>query len=162
MKKRFLFVLFCSVFIIESFSQDNKSIEKFIKGNISDKTAALREAEGNESVWLSNQAITFVLQSHELLGKDSEIDALAVAAILSMPNEYVSKSSDTARTYLLFWLNGDIEGANAYLEIFCKKSDTPKQYVQKWIPIVAASQSVKGHEEEKELLHTWLDVVEYE
>lgn len=101
MKKRFLFVLFCSVFIIESFSQDNKSIEKFIKGNISDKTAALREAEGNESVWLSNQAITFVLQSHELLGKDREIDALAVAAILSMPNEYVSKSSDTVRDIIL-------------------------------------------------------------
>lgn len=71
-------------------------------------------------------------------------------------------SSDTARTYLLFWLNGDIEGANAYLEIFCKKSDTPKQYVQKWLPIVAASQSVKGNEKEREFLLSWTDVVDYE
>lgn len=71
-------------------------------------------------------------------------------------------SSDTARTYLLFWLNGDIEGANAYLDIFCKKSDTPKQYVQKWLPIVAASQSVKGNEKEREFLLSWTDVVDYE
>ena len=55
-------------------------------------------------------------------------------------------SADVARTYLLFWLTGDIEGANAYLDLFCKKSDTAKQYVQKWMPIVAASQSVKGNE----------------
>ena len=53
-------------------------------------------------------------------------------------------SADVARTYLLFWLSGDIEGAELYLNTFCKKSDTAKQYVQKWMPIVAASQSVKG------------------
>ena len=35
-------------------------------------------------------------------------------------------SADVARTYLLFWLAGDIEGANAYLDLFCKKSDTAK------------------------------------
>ena len=33
-------------------------------------------------------------------------------------------SADVARTYLLFWLSGDIEGANIYLDTFCKKSDT--------------------------------------
>lgn len=71
-------------------------------------------------------------------------------------------SSDTARTYLKFWLNGDIDGANAYLDIFCKKSDTPKQYVQKWMPIVAASQSVKGNEREREFLLGWTNVVDYE
>ncbi len=71
-------------------------------------------------------------------------------------------SADVARTYLLFWLNGDMEGADHYLEIFCKKSDTAKQYVQKWLPIVAASQSVKGKPEEKEFLMGWVNVVEYE
>ena len=55
-------------------------------------------------------------------------------------------SADVARTYLLFWLNGDIEGAKKYLELFCRKSNTARQYVQKWMPIVAASQSVKGNE----------------
>lgn len=71
-------------------------------------------------------------------------------------------SADAARTYLLFWLNGDIEGAKQYLDMFCKKSNTAKQYVQKWMPIVAASQSVKGNAKEREFLLTWVDVVEYE
>ncbi len=71
-------------------------------------------------------------------------------------------SADVARTYLLFWLAGDTETAKKYLDLFCKKSDTAKQYVQKWMPIVAASQSVKGNEQERELLLSWVNVVDYE
>ncbi len=71
-------------------------------------------------------------------------------------------SADAARTYLLFWLAGDIDGAEKYLKLFCQKSDTAKQYVQKWIPIVAASQSVKGKAEEREFLLHWVNVVDYE
>ena len=71
-------------------------------------------------------------------------------------------SADVARTYLLFWLNGDIEGAKYYLDVFCAKSNTAKQYVQKWMPIVAASQSVKGNEKEREFLLSWVSVVDYE
>ena len=71
-------------------------------------------------------------------------------------------SADVARTYLLFWLSGDISGAEAYLDLFCKKSDTAKQYIQKWLPIVAASQSVKGRHEEREFLLNWVNVVDYE
>lgn len=71
-------------------------------------------------------------------------------------------SADAARTYLLFWLNGDIDSAKKYLDLFCKKSNTAKQYVQKWMPIVAASQSVKGNEKEREFLLSWIDVVDYE
>ncbi len=71
-------------------------------------------------------------------------------------------SADVARTYLLFWLNGDIDGAKKYLELFCQKSNTAKQYVQKWMPIVAASQSVKGNEKEREFLLSWVSVVDYE
>ena len=71
-------------------------------------------------------------------------------------------SADVARTYLLFWLAGDIGGAEFYLNTFCKKSDTAKQYVQKWMPIVAASQSVKGNEKERELLMSWVGVVDYQ
>ena len=71
-------------------------------------------------------------------------------------------SADVARTYLLFWLNGDIAGAELYLNTFCKKSDTAKQYVQKWMPIVAASQSVKGNEKEREFLASWVGVVDYQ
>ena len=71
-------------------------------------------------------------------------------------------SADVARTYLLFWLNGDIDGAAFYLDTFCKKSDTAKQYVQKWMPIVAASQSVKGNDKEREFLMSWVGVVDYQ
>lgn len=71
-------------------------------------------------------------------------------------------SADVARTYMLFWLAGDIEGAEKYLELFCQKSGTDKRYVQKWMPIVAASQSVKGHEKEREFLMSWIDVAEFQ
>ena len=71
-------------------------------------------------------------------------------------------SADVARTYLLFNLNGQSELAEKYLDLFCKKSDTAKQYVQKWLPIVAASQSVKDKKEEREFLLSWVDVVDYE
>ena len=71
-------------------------------------------------------------------------------------------SADVARTYLLFSLEGDKEAASIYLETFCKKSDTAKQYVQKWMPIVAASQSVKGNHAEREFLSHWVGVVDYQ
>ncbi|MEG0273178.1 MAG: phosphotransferase [Hydrogenoanaerobacterium sp.] len=71
-------------------------------------------------------------------------------------------SADVARSYLLFWLAGEIDNAEMYLNLFCKKSDTAKQYIQKWLPIVAASQSTKGRPEEREFLLHWVDVVDYE
>ena len=71
-------------------------------------------------------------------------------------------SADVARTYLLFLLDGNKEGAKKYMELFCKKSDTARQYIEKWLPIVAASQSVKGNSEERELLLSWVDVVDYQ
>ena len=71
-------------------------------------------------------------------------------------------SADAARTYLLFCLSGDNETADKYLDLFCIKTDTAKQYVQKWMPIVAASQTVKGNEKEREFLHSWVNVVDYE
>lgn len=71
-------------------------------------------------------------------------------------------SADVARTYLMLCLTDSAEVADRYLKLFCDKTDTAKQYVTKWLPIVAASQSVKGIEEEQELLNKWVNVVEYE
>ena len=71
-------------------------------------------------------------------------------------------SADVARTYLTFMLSGDKEAAETYLKLFCQKSDTAKQYVQKWMPIVAASQSVKGNAEEREFLMSWVNVVDWQ
>ena len=70
-------------------------------------------------------------------------------------------SADIARTYLLFWLNGDISGAEMYLDAACRKSDTPKRYVQQWMAIVAASRLIEGNEKEHEFLRSWVDSEEY-
>lgn len=71
-------------------------------------------------------------------------------------------SADAARTYLLFTLAGQIETAEKYLNLFCQLSDTARQYVQKWIPIVAASQLVKSKKEEEAFLTRWIEVVDYQ
>lgn len=71
-------------------------------------------------------------------------------------------SADTARTYLLFKLAGDDKTAEDYMTLFCKKSDTARQYVDQWLPIVAASQMAKGKPHEREMLGKWVDVCQYE
>ena len=71
-------------------------------------------------------------------------------------------SADVARTYLLFKLEKKDALAEKYLNLFCRKTDTAKQYVQQWLPIVAASQSVKGKPEGREFLLGWTNVVDYE
>ncbi|MCH5142699.1 MAG: phosphotransferase [Clostridiales bacterium] len=71
-------------------------------------------------------------------------------------------SADVARSYLLFCIAGKRELGDKYLKLYCKKSDTAIQYVQRWIPIVAASRLCKCKEEERKLLYSWIDVVEYE
>jgi len=71
-------------------------------------------------------------------------------------------SADVARTYLLFCLAGKEEIAKQYLLRFCEKSDTARQYVEAWLPIVAASQSVKDKPEEREFLRKWVDIANFE
>lgn len=68
--------------------------------------------------------------------------------------------ADAARSYLLFWLLGDIDGAERYLELFCKQSGVEKQAVQCWMPIVAAAQSVRCNEKTREFLLSWIDTAE--
>ena len=70
-------------------------------------------------------------------------------------------SGDAAITYLQFALK-DQETADLYLDLFCKKSDTAKQYVQKWLPIAAAAQLTKNVEEEREFLLRWADIIDFQ
>lgn len=67
-------------------------------------------------------------------------------------------SADAARTYLLFWLSGDIDGAQEYLELFCRMSGTDRNYVKKWMPLVAAVRTLSGKAAEHEFLHSWIDI----
>ena len=73
-----------------------------------------------------------------------------------------NSSADVARSYLLFYLAGKRELGDRYLKLYCKKSDTAIQYVQRWIPIGAASRLVKAPANEVEFLRRWIDVVDYE
>ena len=71
-------------------------------------------------------------------------------------------AADAARTYLTFVLKDQKDLGEKYLKLYCEKTDTARQYVERWMPIVAASQSVKGKPEERDLLLSWASVCEYE
>lgn len=70
-------------------------------------------------------------------------------------------SADVGRTYLLLSLHNPAL-AESYLDKYCLKSGTSKQYVQAWLPIVAAAHLLTAEEHEKEFLMRWIDVVDYE
>ena len=70
-------------------------------------------------------------------------------------------SADAAMTFLLFSLE-DEKKAEMYMKLFCEKSDTARQYVNRWLPIVAAAQMTKKKEKEKDFLMRWIDVAEYQ
>lgn len=71
-------------------------------------------------------------------------------------------SADSARTFLLFSMAGKDEIAEKYLNLFSEKSNIDKRLIQRWVPIVAATQMTKGKEEEQEFLSKWIDVVDYQ
>ena len=70
-------------------------------------------------------------------------------------------SADAAMSYLLF-AQKDQKAADLYLKMFCRKSDIAVQYVQQWLPIVAAAQLTKDNELEKDFLMQWIDVMDYQ
>lgn len=94
--------------------------------------------------------------SNVLLGDDGKVYILdwAHAAI-------GNASADAAMTYLQFALE-DQKKADLYLKMFCEKNDIAMQYVQKWLPIVAAAQMTKKHGAEREFLTSWTQVVEFD
>jgi aminoglycoside phosphotransferase (APT) family kinase protein len=69
--------------------------------------------------------------------------------------------ADAAITYMRFSLDNP-ELAEKYLRLFCKKADMPIQYIQTWMPIVAAFQLTKHKESERDLLEKWISVAEYQ
>lgn len=71
-------------------------------------------------------------------------------------------SADVARSFLLFSIEGKNELAEKYINLFSEKSGISKANIQRWIPIVAATQMTKGKEEEQEFLSNWINVVDYE
>jgi tRNA A-37 threonylcarbamoyl transferase component Bud32 len=66
-------------------------------------------------------------------------------------------SADAAISYLLFCISGKTDIAEEYLSLFCKKSDTAKQYIKKWLPLAAASQLLKYDGKAKEILTGFIE-----
>ena len=99
MKKQFVLLLIGLTLSGNVFGQEYK--KQFIKGNIQDKTTAVREASGQEGIWLSQKAIDFVLEYNEITGTDRDMDGLAVAAVLSLPNDYVSGLSESEKNQVM-------------------------------------------------------------
>ena len=71
-------------------------------------------------------------------------------------------SADAAKTFLVFSIEGNSELAEKYINLFSEKTGIAKSNIQRWIPIVAATQMSKGKEEEQEFLSKWINVVDYE
>jgi RIO-like serine/threonine protein kinase len=71
-------------------------------------------------------------------------------------------SADAARSYLIFCLNYSEATAEKYLDLFVGEDETERTHVNRWLPIVAASQSVKNKDGERDFLMRWVNVVEYE
>lgn len=88
MKKHFVTVfLFNSIFSMLFAQNASDGLKKFIKGNISDKTQAVKESTGAEASLLSTRGISFVVTNQPVLKDDRELSALAVASILALPKE---------------------------------------------------------------------------
>ena len=96
--KKILSLVFLMTAVFSLNAQASKI--KFIKGNIADKTSAVREANGSEAEWISNQAVAFCLENKAVLGNDRELDGLAVAAVLSYSPETVKKQTEAQKQTL--------------------------------------------------------------
>lgn len=73
-----------------------------------------------------------------------------------------SGAAGAAISYLLFEID-DHDLAKRYLDLYCKKSDTPKQVVRNWMSIVAAAELARRREgKATEFLMRWIDVVDYQ
>lgn len=102
MKKIFSFIIFTSL-LFHVFGKSNDTKTKFIKGNISDKTNALKESTGEDTAWLSEKAIIYALENKEFLGNDRDLDALVVSAILTITPEYISSIDNLQKSDLLLY-----------------------------------------------------------
>ena len=71
-------------------------------------------------------------------------------------------SADAARTFLIFSMQGEEKLANKYLDMFVKESGIDKRNIQRWIPIVAATQLTKENPDEEKFLRSWIDIIDFE
>ena len=70
-------------------------------------------------------------------------------------------SADAVMTYLYLLYKYKDKVAELYLDMFCEISKIEKWYVKRWIPIIAAAQTVNANEDQKRFLFGFVDVRKY-
>lgn len=137
MKKSF-FILTVLFFTSYSFSMGSKNQRNFVKGNIIDKTEAVKAASEVEIVDLAKAAIEFSLNYKEILGDDSELSALAISGITALPVEYIENSNMTEKNLIsekLIGLYSVFEDENVKIAVLNKISSF-KFSVENFIPLL--------------------------
>ena len=97
MKKK---IIGCCIFFIcvsFIFAEGTENKKKFIKGNLSEKTAIVKQAPVNEVVELATDAIDFAINNKEILGDDKELAVLAVVGITMLPQSYFESIDDVKK-----------------------------------------------------------------
>lgn len=137
MKKGF-FILTVLFFTSYLFSMGSKNQRNFVKGNIIDKTEAVKAASEVEIVDLAKAAIEFSLNYKEILGDDSDLSALAISGITALPVEYIENSNMTEKNLIsekLIGLYSVFEDENVKIAVLNKISSF-KFSVENFIPLL--------------------------
>lgn len=69
---------------------------------------------------------------------------------------------DAAQTYLLLKVSNNkdyIEYADTYLKLFSTMSDTPRQVIMNWVPVVAAAELARGRQRREKFLLSQIESV---
>ncbi|MDY2840549.1 MAG: hypothetical protein SOT46_09305 [Treponema sp.] len=133
MKKIFIFNIFFALTTLLT-AQSNQI--KFIKGNLNDKTQAVRQSEGDESIWLIDKTLDFALENISLLRNDRDLEGLVVAAVLSISSENVENYSFEQKTKLsnqLISVFNNFENSNTVIisvvnKLVSLRAELPTEY----------------------------------
>ena len=82
---------------VSSFASSVPLRVRFVKGNIADKTAAVKESSGEDAAFLSLAAIDFALEYKALLGNDRDLDALALSGISALSADSLTRGGKRFR-----------------------------------------------------------------
>ncbi len=100
MKRNVLFLILSVFFVKNMFSESSGNIRNFVKGNLFEKTSAVKAATKDDVEELSKRAIDFAIENKEILGEDRELAALAVSGILAVPQSSVEELSESEKAKL--------------------------------------------------------------
>lgn len=137
MKKSFAIII-SLLFASSLFAMGSKNQRNFVKGNLSDKTEAVKAASEAEIVDLAKAAIEFSLNYKEILGEDRDLSTLAISGIMALPVEYIENSNLTEKNLIsekLIGLYSVFEDENVKIAVLNKVSSF-KFSVENFVPLL--------------------------